>query len=375
MKKRMVITVVALLLLIGGLGFLKFSQIKAAIAAGAAFQMPPEAVTTVVAGQEQWPAVLNTIGSVVAAHGVTVSADLPGVVEKIDFESGRAVKKGDLLVRLDTSQERAQLASADAGRHLSSLNFDRAKGLLERGVTSQAEYDRMAAELKQAEARVGEIQATIERKTIRAPFSGVLGIRQADLGQYLNSGDPIVPLQALDPVYVNFSVPQQEAGQLGTGAEVRVWTDGGADRAVSGRITAINSVIDEGTRNIQVQATFDNTDGALRPGMFVQVEVRVGAADQVVALPGSAVNYAPYGNSVFVVEQLKDAKGNSYSGVRQQFVQLGPARGDQVAVVSGVKPGEEVVTSGVFKLRNGAAVFVNNKVQPGNDPAPKPEDN
>lgn len=375
MKKRMAITVAALLLLIGGLGFVKFSQIKAAIAAGAAFQMPPEAVTTVVASQEQWPAVLNTIGTVVAAHGVTVSADLPGVVEKIDFESGRAVKKGDLLVQLDTSQEKAQLASADAARHLSRLNFDRAQGLLERGVTSQAEYDRMAAELKQAEARVGEIQATIERKTIRAPFSGVLGIRKADLGQYLNSGDPIVPLQALDPVYVNFSVPQQEAGQLGVGAEVRVWTDGGADRAVAGRISAINSVIDEGTRNIQVQATFDNTDGALRPGMFVQAEVRVGAADQVVALPGSSINYAPYGNSVFVVESMKDAKGNAYSGVRQQFVQLGPARGDQVAVVSGVKPGEEVVTSGVFKLRNGAAVFVNNKVQPGNDPAPKPEDN
>jgi membrane fusion protein (multidrug efflux system) len=223
-------------------------------------------------------------------------------------------------------------------------------------------------------AQTGETQASIGRKTIRAPFSGVLGIRQVNLGQYLKPGDPIVELQSLDPVYVNFDVPQEQLGALRVGADVHVTAQGIEKSAATGKITAINSVVDEGTRNVEVQATLPNREQKLRPGMFVEAEVVLGVDSQVVALPGSAISYAPYGNSVFIVGPMKGKDGKEYNGVRQQFVKLGVSRGDQVAVLTGVKPGEEVVTSGVFKLRSGAAVVVNNKVQPSNNPAPKPED-
>ena len=373
MMKRMLVMLGVMLLLILSLGFVKFQQIRAAIAAGAAWQPPPEAVTTIVTSEETWPRSLGAIGSVSAVHGVTVSADLSGIVAKIELESGRRVSAGQVLVRLDTSQERAQLAAAEAQRDLARLNLERAKRLVESGAIAQAEYDRLAAEAKQAEAGMGEIQAVIDRKTIRAPFTGVLGIRQVDLGQYLAAGDAIVPLQSLDPVYVDFSVPQQDVGELRVGAEVRVTAESLAVHQ-SGRITAINSIVDQGTRNVQIQATFANPGGKLRPGMFVDVQVVVGTTHDVVALPASAISYAPYGNSVFIVSDMKAKDGRPYKGVRQQFVKLGPGRGDQVAVLSGVKSGEEVVTSGVFKLRNGAAVLVNNAVQPSNNPAPRPAD-
>jgi len=267
------------------------------------------------------------------------------------------------------------LAAAVAQRNLARLNLDRMRGLREEGITSQAEYDRSAAEDTQAEARVGEIRATIERKTIRAPFSGILGIRQVNLGQYLTGGAPVVPLQSLHPIYVNFSLPQQEVGHLRVGGEVRVAAEGTEGSPFAGRITAVDSIVDTATRNVQVQATLANPKGELRPGMFVKAEVVLGGGAPVTALPASAISYAPYGDSVFVVADLQGPKGESYRGVRQQFVKLGGSRGDQVAVLSGVTPGEEVVTSGAFKLRNGAAVRINNQVQPSNNPAPKPEDN
>ncbi len=374
MKKRMTLMLAGMIVFLATIGFVKFQQVQAAIAQGASFQPPPEAVTTIVARQEQWPATLGAIGTVVAVHGVTVSADLPGVVERIAFESGRAVRAGAVLVELDTSQERAQLAAAAAQRDLTGLNLERMRGLLAKGVTSQAEYDRAAAESKQGTAGVGEIRAMIARKTIRAPFSGILGIRQVNLGQYLAGGDPVVSLQSLQPIYVNFAVPQQEVGRIGAGDQVRVTVEGVAEIAATGKVTAVDSIVDEATRNVQVQATFDNADGLLRPGMFVQAQLVRDAVQAVIALPASAISYAPYGDSVFIVDNLKGPDGKPYRGVRQQFVKLGGARGDQVAVASGVRPGEEVVTSGVFKLRPGAAVQVNNEVQPANSPAPKPED-
>ena len=374
MAKRMIVMLVVTALLIGALGFVKFRQIQTAIAQGASFQPPPEAVTTIIAEQEQWPATMTAIGTMAAVQGVTVSADLPGTVERIAFESGRSVRQGDVLVQLDTRQERAQLAAIEAQRDLARLNFDRMNGLLKERVVSRSEYDRAAAEQKQTDAQVGEIRATIERKTIRAPFSGILGIRRVNLGQYLAAGDPIVPLQALQPIYVNFGVPQQETGNVRVGGGVRVTANDPVDVTVDGRISAINSIVDEATRNVQVQATLNNRDGKLRPGMFVQTEVVLGASQAVIALPAPAISYAPYGDSVFVVANLKDPNGQTYRGVRQQFVKLGGARGDQIAVISGLKPGDEVVTSGVFKLRNGAAVLINNKVKPANSRAPKPED-
>ena len=374
MAKRMVITLAIIVVFVAAIGTVKFLQIRSAIAQAATFQPPPEAVTTIVASQEQWPSTLSAIGSVAAVQGVTVSADLPGLVEAIAFDSGRMVRAGDVLVRLDTRQEEAQLKAAEAQLGLTELNLQRARGLRSEGIIAQADYDRALAEQEQAAARVGEIRATIARKTIRAPFSGILGIRQVDLGQYLTGGTAIVPLQSLQPIYVNFSVPQQQVGHLRLGAEVRVSAEGMGEQ-LSGHITAVDSVVDQATRNVQVQATLPNRDGRLRPGMFVHAEVVLGAPEVVIALPASAIAYAPYGDSVFVVGDLKGPKGETYRGVRQQFVKLGGARGDQVAVLSGLEAGQEVVTSGVFKLRNGGAVHVNNQVRPANDPAPKPEDN
>jgi len=356
------------------LGFVKFKQFQAMAQQFAAMQPPPDAVTTIVAARETWPVTIAAIGTVGAVQGVTVSADLPGVVDRIAFESGRTVQAGDILVQLDTRQEQAQLAAAEAQLELTRLNYGRMKGLVEQDAVSRAEFDSAAAGDKQAEARVREIRATIARKTIRAPFTGVLGIRQANLGQYLNAGDAIVPLQSLNPIYVNFGVPQQQASAARRGSVVRITAGEAAGREFTGRVSAVNSVVDETTRNVQVQATLENPGGTLRPGMFVQAQLSQGAAETVVALPASAINYAPYGDSVFVVADLKDPNGRTYRGVRQQVVKLGAGRGDQIAVLSGINPGEEIVTSGVFKLRNGVPVQVNNKVQPANDPAPKPED-
>src|SRR5262245_26993186 len=373
MAKRMLVMLTLTLVFVGALGFVKFKQIQTAIAQGAAYQPPPEAVTTIVAAQEQWPSTINAIGTMAAVRGVTVSADLPGIVDQILFESGDAVREGQTLAILDTRQEQAQMAAAEAQRVLARLNFNRMQELLDQQVISKAEYDSATAQSRETEARVGEIRAAIERKTIRAPFSGMLGIRQVNKGQYLAGGDPVVTLQSLNPIYVNVGVPQQAIGQVRVGRGVRITDENLGNVAFDGRVTAIDSVVDQTARNIQVQATLANPDGKLRPGMFVQTEMILGANQAVIALPASAISYAPYGDSVFVVPDMKDDKGRTYRGVRQQIVKVGPARGDQIAVLSGIKAGEEVVTSGLFKLRNGAAVQVNNKVKPGNNSAPKPE--
>jgi membrane fusion protein (multidrug efflux system) len=374
MKKRMFLMIVAIAVFITAIGAVKYGQIKKGMAQQASFQPPPEAVTTVVAKADRWPTSLTAIGTVAAVQGVTVSADQPGIVERIAFESGQRVNQGDLLVQLDVRQERAQLAAAQAQLDWAKVSLDRAKRLVETEIGSQEALDNADSQYRAAEAKVGELKATIERKTIRAPFTGVLGIRQVNVGQYLQSGSPVVPLQSLQPIYVNFSVPQQEIVRVRVGGEVTV-TNAQSGVTSTGKITAVDSVIDPATRNIAVQATFPNGDGKLHPGQFVDTKMVVGSTDDVVAIPASSINHAPYGDSVYIVSQLKDPKsGKEYKGVRQQFVKVGPGRGDQVAILSGIKPGEEVVTSGVFKLRNGASVQVNNETQPGNNPAPKPEE-
>src|SRR6185295_6762577 len=303
MKKRMIVMLIAVAVFIAAIGAIKVRQVRGAMAQGASFHPPPESVTTAVAKQEEWPSTVAAMGSVTSVQGVTVSADLPGIVEKINFESGKWVRKGDVLVKLDTSQEEAQLRAADSQRDLARLNLERMKGLKESGVISQSDYDRAAAEFTQGEARVGEIRATMERKTIRAPFSGVLGIRQVNLGQYMAGGDPIVPLQSLQPV-----------------AAVQLTAEGGIRS--TGTITAMDSVVNDATRNIQVQATFANQDHRLRPGMFVETQVILGASNTVITLPSSAISYAPYGDSVYIVEDMKGPDGKPYRGVRQQFVKL-----------------------------------------------------
>ena len=374
MAKRMILMLVAVTALLGGLGFFKYRQVETAIAQGAAFQPPPTAVTTVVAQRETWPSTLTVIGTVAAIQGVTVSADLPGTVDKIHFESGQWVHEGDVLVELDTRQERAQLASLEAQRDLARINYGRAQQLVKDGVIARSDYDNAAAQQKATEAQVGDIRAAIERKTIRAPFSGVLGIRQVNLGQYLAAGQAIVSLQSLNPIYVNFGVPQQDTPKVALGRSLRVTNTDLPGAAFNGRISALDSVVNEQTRNIEVQATLANPGGKLRPGMFVQVELPVGEAREVVPLPASAINYAPYGDSVFIVTNMKDPKGNLYRGVRQQVVKVEGSRGDQVAITSGINPGDEIVSSGVFRLRNGAPVLVNNQVRPDNSPNPKPQD-
>jgi membrane fusion protein (multidrug efflux system) len=374
MAKRMVLMLVVMAALIGGLGFLKYKQVEAAIAQGSSFQPPPTAVTTVVAQKETWPSTLTVIGTAAAIQGVTVSADLPGTVDKILFESGQWVKQGDVLVELDTRQERAQLANMEAQRDLAKINYGRTQELVKEGVMARSEYDNVNAQQKATEAQVGDIKAAIARKTIRAPFSGVLGIRQVNLGQYLAAGQAIVSLQALNPIYVNFGIPQQETGQVAVGRSLRVTSDDLKGAQFSGRINALDSVVNEQTRNIQVQATFANPGGKLRPGMFVTVELPLGKPREVVPLPASAINYAPYGDSVYIVSEMTDPKGHKYKGVRQQVVKIEGSRGDQVAITSGLNPGDEVVSSGVFRLRNGAAVTINNKVQPSNSPTPNPEE-
>jgi membrane fusion protein (multidrug efflux system) len=363
-----------LVAILGGLGFAKFRQVEAAIAMGASFQPPPTAVTTVVVKKETWPSTLSVIGTAAAIQGVTVSADLPGTIDKIHFESGQWVKEGDILVELDTRQERAQLASLEAQRDLAKVNYDRAQELVKAGVISRSEYDSATAQQKATEAQVGDTRAAIARKTIHAPFSGVLGIRQVSLGQYLAAGQAIVSLQSLSPIYVNFGVPQQETSKVIPGHVIRLTNNDLPGMTFTGRITALDSVISEQTRNIQVQSIVTNKDNKLRPGMFVQVELPVGQPREVVPLPASAINYAPYGDSVFVVTDMKDPKGNSYRGVRQQVVKIEGSRGDQVAITSGLNPGDEVVSSGVFRLRNGAPIQINNSVKPENSASPKPED-
>ena len=374
MAKRMILMLVVVAALIGGLGFAKFKQVEAAIAQGAKFQLPPTAVTTVIAQRERWPSTLSVIGTAAAIQGVTVGADLPGTIDKIHFESGQWVHEGDILVELDTRQERAQLANLEAQRDLARVQYDRAQQLVKAGVISRSDYDSATAQQKATEAQVADTRAAIARKTIRAPFSGLLGIRQVSLGQYLAAGQAIVSLQSLSPIYVNFGVPQQDTPKVIPGHVLRITNNDLPGMSFIGRITALDSVINEQTRNIQVQATVTNKGDKLRPGMFVQVELPVGKARDVISLPASAINYAPYGDSVFIVSDMKDAKGNTYRGVRQQVVKIDGSRGDQVAVVSGLNPGDEVVSSGVFRLRNAAPVQVNNTVKPENSPAPKPEE-
>jgi membrane fusion protein (multidrug efflux system) len=373
MAKRMIVMLVVVGVAIALLAAFKVQQIQTAMAEGSTYQPPPEAVTTVMAEEVVWEGSLAAIGTVKAVQGVTVAADLAGIVERIAFESGEPVTQGKVLVVLDARQEEAQLAAAQSQLELARLQLERFTGLRQKGVASQAEYDAAIAAHAQAEARVGEINATIARKTIRAPFTGLLGIRQVNLGQYLSPGDAVVSLQSLDPIFVDFSVPQHQVGRLAAGTAVEAAAEEGTGPGVAGRVSAVDSVVDAATRNVQVRAIFTNPEGALRPGMFVEMGIASGEATSLIALPASSISYAPYGDSVFIVEEMEAPNGSVYLGARQQFVSLGPSRGDQVAVLSGLSPGQEVVSSGVFKLRGGAAVVVNNDVKPGNELNPRPE--
>jgi membrane fusion protein, multidrug efflux system len=359
-----------------GLGFVKFTQIQGFIklAKSGAFEPPPMAVTTDVAKQSEWRPTLDSVGSLTAVNGVTISTDLAGIVRQIAFESGSKVHAGDLLARLDTVQEEAFLRQAQAQLDWTQVTLKRDKDLVEKHAIAQSDYDNAEATYRQNKASVDQYNAVIARKTLRAPFDGVAGIRQVNLGQYLKEGDPVVTLQSFDPIYVNFSLPQQDMSKLVVGQPVVLQVDAYGNQSFKGTITAINSLVDQATRNIQVQATLENSDFKLRPGMFGKVSVLMSEAQNVIAVPATAIHYAPYGDSIFVVSEMKDQEGKGYKGVKEQFIKLGRSRGDMISIVSGLKPGEEVVTSGVFRLKSGAHVIVNNQIKPEAELAPNPSD-
>ena len=354
------------------IGFWKYTLIRKGMAEGAKFAPPPTAVTTVTVKAQKWQPVLRSVGSLKAIHGVTVSTDLAGIVSEIPFESGKAVKKGDLLVKLDTKQEEAQLHSSEARLDLAKLDLERKRDLIAKKAIAQSDWDTAGSQVAQMKASVEEMKALVARKRLVAPFDGLVGIRQISLGQYVNPGSAIVALQSLDPIFIEFSVPQQHFASLAVGKKLHLAVNGLDGGKFDGEITAIDSLVDPNTRNILVQGTVGNAEHKLRPGMFADVEVLLPESSGVLAIPSSAISYAPYGDSVFVVREKKGPDGKPGKIVEQQVVQLGPTRGDQVSVSKGLKDGDEVVSAGVFKLRPGAPVRVDNTVQPGNDARPNP---
>jgi len=373
MKKRILLTLAGLTVLVGILGGIKGLQIDRMIAHGKQMVPPTEAVTTMVASLQTWESLLPAVGSLAAVQGVTVTAELTGKVVQIAFTPGSRVKAGDLLVKQDTSSEEAQLRSAEAAAALAKLNVERLGKLLAERTIAQSQYDNAEAGYKQAVAQADNIRASIAKKTIRAPFDGRLGIRLVNLGQVLNEGEAIVSLQSLDPIYVNFALPQQQLSSIKAGLATRVTTDALPGEIIQGKITAINPQVDAATRNIRVQATVANPDERLRPGMYVSVAVVLPGREKVLAIPATAVLYAPYSDSVFIVEDPPEPNPEQpVKVVRQQFAQLGEKHGDFVAVRSGLKEGETVVSTGVFKLRNGQTVTVDNSLSPEFKLKPKP---
>ncbi len=375
MKRYIALALLIVAMAIGGLAGVKALQIQKLMAMGKTFAPPPETVATVVTREDKWQDLLSAIGTVTAVQGVMVTPDMPGTVRAIAFESGAVVAKGDLLVKLDTSSEEAQLAALQAQAELARLNLGRSRKLRAENAVSQSELDTAEAGLKQTDSNADVVRATIQKKTIRAPFAGRLGLRQVNLGQYLDTGKPIVSLQSLAPVYVIFSLPQQNLSRLKTGLPVRLFTDAYPDRTFEGTLTASDPDLDQATRTVSLQATVANADQALRPGMFARVEVVLPEAHPVLLIPATAVLSAPSGDSVYVVESKPAGEGGAAAlTVRQQIIRIGGGRGDFRSVVSGLKPGERIVSTGLFKLRPGMPVVENNTLTPKSESAPTPAD-
>ncbi len=375
MKKKIFFTILGLLLMAGGISGVKTLQIKKMIDQGKQMTFPPEVVTATMAQKSSWQTSLTSAGSLMAVQGVTVAAELPGKIVEISFEPGEKVKAGDLLVKQDVTTEEAQLRSVEAQIKLAQANYQRIDQLLAQKAISRAEFDNADAQLKANRAQADAIRSAIAKKTIRAPFTGHLGIRLINLGEILKEGTPIVSLQNLNPIFANFQLPQRQLSRIKTGYPVLVTANTLAGEPINGAITAINPQVDSATRNISVQATIDNTKENLRPGMFVDVKVALPEENQVLAIPATAILYAPYSDSVFVIDNKKDENsGQEAKTVRQQFVRLGEKRGDFIAVLSGLKESDTVVTTGVFKLRNGQAVVIDNRLAPEFKLAPRPED-
>jgi membrane fusion protein (multidrug efflux system) len=381
---RTLLVALSLVLLVGGLASVKYKQISSLISFGHAMEKagpPPEAVATTQAKGDSWQESIDAVGSVTPARGVTVSNDAPGIVAAIHFESGKVVREGEVLLELDSNAERSQLAAAEARRELAQINAGRTRALVATDALPRAQQDTDDAVVKTSRGDLEALRAQIARKTVRAPFSGKLGIRQVNLGQYLNPGTAITSLEATDTVFVDFTLPQQRLKEVALGMPVRIVIEGEGTGPADGTIKAIDPSLDAVTRSIKLRASLANRDQSLLPGMFARVSVLLPGTHDVVTVPVSAVVHASFGDSVFVVEDRKDDGGNAMKGpdgapmkvVRQQFVKLAETRGDFVAVAQGVAAGQEVVTAGAFKLRNGVPVRVDNTVQAKAEMAPHPE--
>jgi membrane fusion protein (multidrug efflux system) len=337
--------------------------------------MPPTTVSSAVVKEEDWAPTLSAVGSISAVQGAIVSTELGGIVSGVGFQSGSEAKKGEVLLKLDSSSEEALLHTAEADLELARANLQRERDLAARKVVSKQELDAAESTFGQKQGTVDNMRAFIAKKQVRAPFDGQLGIRQVNVGQMINSGQQVVSLQALDPVYVDFALPQQELSKLAPGLEALVRTDAVPGREFKGKLTALNSMVDTVTRNVTLQATFENPDHALKPGMFVKIDIALPEKGKTLVIPGSAVSYAPYGDSVFVIDKKKDPKtGKETQTLRQAFVRVGEARGDFVSVTQGLKAGDEVVSTGVFKLRNAMPVTINNDLAPKPQMNPTPAD-
>jgi len=389
--KVWIAAIVGLIVVVVALVGVKVGQIRAMIAAGQAFVPPPEAVTSAKVASATWQSKRAAIGSLVAIHDVTLGAEVPGLIREVTFDSGRTVKRGAVMVRLDTTNEEAQLAAAVADAQLAKSAAERSRALRKGGANAPADLEVAEARAKQTEALAANIRATIAKKTIRAPFDGRVAMKQVERGQVVSPGTPVATLQSVDPIYAEVALPQQALADLKTGQGVTMRVDSFPGKTWQGQISTVNSEVDSATRNIRVRATFPNKDGVLRPGLFVKVEVSASDERQVLVIPTTAVVYAPYGDSVFIIDHKTDQKAGPATAdapktdpakagepptlvAQPRFVRLGDKRGDLVSVLSGLKEGETVVSNGAFKLRKGMAVLVNNDLAPPVELDPKPTD-
>ena len=365
MWKAFVVTIGIIAAIIAVFVFVKGPQFSTPVP----FFEPPESVTSGIAEEMEWENVLTAVGTLRAFQGITVSSEVPGTLSSIHFESGEEVEKGQLLFELDTSTEQAQLESARASAELAEVNLRRARELRASRSIAQSELDTAEARAKEAQAALEQLRATLEKKRIRAPFNGRLGIRQADLGEYLNAGAPVVTLQSVHPIYVDFSLPQQELSKIDDGYRLRLNMDTFPGREFEGVVQAIDPALDLSNRMFRARGLVGNEERLLRPGMFVNVNIVQPETTSVVAVPGTAVYYQAFGNTVFVV---KDGDGGKV--VEQRFVELGRTKGDYVTIARGISPGEEVVTTGAFKLSNGGSVVIDNSKGLSPTLYPKPAD-
>ena len=373
MTKRMVIMLIIIGVIFGGIfGYLGFRSymMKKYMSSAAA---PAVTVSAVTAVTGEWQPQISAVGSLRAVRGVEVANEIAGLVQSVHFKSGDSVAAGQLLVQLNADSDIAQLQTLTAARELSQSIYERNKQQFLAQAISKASLDADASDLKVKQAQVAQQEAIVSKRTIRAPFAGRLGISLVNPGQYLNPGDKIVTLQALDSIYVDFYLPQQELSRVSSGQAVVVSTDTYPDKKFNGKISAINPKVDPQTRNVQIEARIANPRHELLPGMYATIKIQAGAAKRYLTIPRTAVTFNPYGENIYIVEEkgaTKDGKPSLF--VRQTFVTLGPARGDQVAILKGVKEGERIVTSGQLKLKSGSPVVINNQVQPASDANPSP---